>query len=68
MITFDGKHVKVDKGLQKKKGIKKLEVELTEEGSLNSVYIERYPFACSWNDEEDGMLVRGLTCSNLKKS
>ncbi|MGG1608094.1 hypothetical protein [Bacillus wiedmannii] len=53
MITFDGKHVKVDKELQKKKGIKKLEVELTEEGLLNSVCIERYPFACSWSDEEN---------------
>ncbi|WP_176518778.1 hypothetical protein [Bacillus thuringiensis] len=53
MITFDGKHVKVDKELQEKKGIKKLEIELTEEGLLKSVHIERYPFACSWSDEEN---------------
>jgi len=53
MITFDGKQVKIDKELQEKEGIKKLVVELTEEGTLNSMYIERYPFACSWRNEED---------------
>ncbi|MFE9081081.1 MULTISPECIES: hypothetical protein [Bacillus cereus group] len=53
MITFNGKHVKVDKELQEKKGIRKLEIELTEDVFLKSVYIERYPFACSWSDEED---------------
>ncbi|MFB7121682.1 hypothetical protein [Bacillus tropicus] len=53
MITFDGKQVKVDKELQEKEGIKKLVVELTEEGVLKTVNIERYPFACSWSEEED---------------
>lgn len=52
MITFDGKQVKVDKELQEKEGIKKLVVELTEEGILKSVNIERYPFACSCSEEE----------------
>ena len=44
------------KNFRKRKVIRKLEVELTEEGLLKSVYIERYLFACSWirDEEEEG--------------
>ncbi len=55
MITFNSiNDIQVDKEQQKEEGIKKLEIMLTKEGEISSVSIERYPFACGWeNVEED---------------
>ncbi|WP_368895761.1 hypothetical protein [Priestia megaterium] len=40
-----------EKEKQKKQGIKKLELELTEDGVVKQAYIEQYAFACNWNIE-----------------
>ncbi|MDA1915014.1 hypothetical protein PDK20_27045 [Bacillus cereus] len=57
MITFNSiNDIQVDKEQQKEEGIKKLEIMLTKEGEISSVSIERYPFACGWENvdvEED---------------
>lgn len=45
--------IQVDKEWQRREGIKKLEITLTEEGEVGVVSVERYPFACNWSDEED---------------
>ncbi|EOP46638.1 hypothetical protein [Bacillus cereus] len=45
--------IQVDKEWQRKEGIKKLEITLTEEGEVGTVSVERYPFACNWSDKED---------------
>ncbi|MFY8295521.1 hypothetical protein [Bacillus paranthracis] len=54
MIKFNGiDNIQVDKERQKIKGIRKLELTLTEEGDVGTVSIERYPFACNWSNEDE---------------
>ncbi|MFD6509388.1 hypothetical protein [Bacillus sp. NPDC060175] len=58
MIVFNSiNDIQVDKEWQKKEGIKKLEIILTEEGEVGSLSIERYPFACNWNNNEEDYIV-----------
>ncbi|OVE34831.1 hypothetical protein CCZ20_24585 [Priestia aryabhattai] len=52
MINIEGMNVTVDKEKQKKQGIQRLEIDLTEDGEIKQVYIQRYAFACNWSMEE----------------
>ncbi|WP_215573748.1 hypothetical protein [Bacillus mycoides] len=45
--------IQIDKEWQRREGIRKLELTLTEEGDVGTVSIERYPFACNWSNEDE---------------
>ncbi|MEB8803858.1 hypothetical protein [Bacillus cereus] len=45
--------IQVDKEWQRREGIRKLELTLTEEGDVGTVSIERYLFACNWSKEDE---------------
>ncbi|CUB09330.1 hypothetical protein G5716_24620 [Bacillus pacificus] len=54
MIKFNSiDDIQIDKEWQRREGIRKLELTLTEEGDVRTVSIERYPFACNWSNEDE---------------